>query len=876
MSDQTGVRRPRTAHPTKLPGIPKPPADVSPSVRQYLNSVSEALEVRLGRKGDPRDAAVTFRDLIESGIAVEVYYGGGNVNGPGLGPPGGDGPGVPGVDTPVGPTGFRGSAAMYNISLWWNSPRYEYGGHSYTEVWRAAPLRNEDGSPVLEDDGTEKLPLVEDAIMIGTSVGTTYVDPVGPLARFFYWIRHVNIEGEAGPWAAPPYPAGLELATEADVELLLELLDGLIGTDQLAQDLQDQIALISELEGFTGYYENWEVDGDLVTRINAISSSSEGNQIIIEELSQVVDGLSGQYTVKIQTNTASGGSYVAGFGLASTPVNGVPTSRFIVAADQFAVIEPATYNINDNQALDEDRLEPYTPFQILTRPTEYDGIEIPRGVYIKDAYIGQGRILKLIAGSVVADFIESTVAMEAPFIFGGSINVGEIVKPRDPVTGEELGPRYWEVTGNKRVSNFSVDSSGIMHATGASLYGITIYAQDGTILLDSGGLGIATGGNIIPNGELNHPLSIFEPPARNEDPFIDSQGVALKGWVRGNNWSDESFFAAGENQCFQLQETSEIKTGFLPVMSPIGSQVRPLYLTIDTLSNDPEDNYWYAQILYYAADKEELLGGSYRVFWNDKDRWAGTSDAPSTASARGQHSCVFVGFANARTVYVRLKIVTSLPRDKYVNFYDVYLGNTPIEVQPQYASTYIRDLSVNTLMIGNNAVTVPIGASDANVDAWVQYSGVTDGSGGVDDIGPIWLQNSIAANTGNIGGATPIPLSWTESRTQPAAVLVWGCVNVLGKSGSDYRTVRIRLIMSTRPDFSTSTTVELQRMGGSQRTDNSSTYSVNYTIDTKAFGLEPNQNYYFGIQLHANDQGGPGPTPYKIGKSGISVVGAKK
>ena len=58
--------------PTQIPGIPKVPANVSPEVRRYLDALGEALEIRLGRRGDPRDRAITLRELIESGLATEA------------------------------------------------------------------------------------------------------------------------------------------------------------------------------------------------------------------------------------------------------------------------------------------------------------------------------------------------------------------------------------------------------------------------------------------------------------------------------------------------------------------------------------------------------------------------------------------------------------------------------------------------------------------------------------------------------------------------------------------------------------------------------------------------------------------------------------
>lgn len=48
-----------------------------------------------------------------------------------------------------------------------------------------------------------------------------------------------------------------------------------------------------------------------------------------------IDGLSAQYTLKVDNN-----GYVSGFGLASTPVNGVPVSTFAILSDNFVLINP--------------------------------------------------------------------------------------------------------------------------------------------------------------------------------------------------------------------------------------------------------------------------------------------------------------------------------------------------------------------------------------------------------------------------------------------------------------------------------------------------------------------------------------------------------
>jgi len=69
--------------------------------------------------------------------------------------------------------------------------------------------------------------------------------------------------------------------------------------------------------------------------------------------------------------------------------------------------------------------------------------------------------------------------------------------------------------------------------------------------------------------------------------------------------------------------------------------------------------------------------------------------------------------------------------------------------------------------------------------------------------------------------------------------------------------------------------IQVQQVGGSQRTDFSATYSLNATIDVSSANLQPNTNYYFGLQVHANDQVNS-TAPYKIGANGLTVLAAKK
>lgn len=91
-----------------------------------------------------------------------------------------------------------------------------------------------------------------------------------------------------------------------------------------------------------------------------------------------------QYTVKIDLN-----GYVSGYGLASTVRDGTPTSEFIVNADAFAVGRPGS---------DEEY-----PFIVRSSPTTINGVDVPAGVYIADAFIANGTITNAKIGNAAID-----------------------------------------------------------------------------------------------------------------------------------------------------------------------------------------------------------------------------------------------------------------------------------------------------------------------------------------------------------------------------------------------------------------------------------------------------------------------------------------
>ena len=67
-------------------------------------------------------------------------------------------------------------------------------------------------------------------------------------------------------------------------------------------------------------------------RITTAQSTADGNTATVQTHAKSINGLEAQYTVKVDVN-----GKVAGYGLATTPKNGTPESKFIVNADRFGI-----------------------------------------------------------------------------------------------------------------------------------------------------------------------------------------------------------------------------------------------------------------------------------------------------------------------------------------------------------------------------------------------------------------------------------------------------------------------------------------------------------------------------------------------------------
>jgi len=221
----------RSSTPTKLPGIPKPPVDISVGLRRYLENLSEAVEIRLGRRGDQRDRAVTLRELINSGLAVDLY---GRPFDPNLS--GSDFTNaIPDIDVeidttvPPAPTSFSVEGGYSLMVLAFDYP--SYSNHALTEVWR------------------HDADVIGDAQLIGITSGPVYIDPCGEDVSFYYWVRHVSDAGIIGPYNSVDGTLG---ETATNVETLLTELEGNIPAVAFADGIEP-IGVVDALPNPVGY-----------------------------------------------------------------------------------------------------------------------------------------------------------------------------------------------------------------------------------------------------------------------------------------------------------------------------------------------------------------------------------------------------------------------------------------------------------------------------------------------------------------------------------------------------------------------------------------------------------------------------------------------
>ena len=717
------------------------PRSYAASERTFATCIKQNVDVLTGQTGDKLDRAITFRDLLDTGV-LRLKDGAsftgdiGNTERPDF---------EFDVDIPPAPGSLSASGAFRIITLSWSMQRYK--GHDYFELFR---------------NTTNNIATAEIHAQIG-GYNIFYADNVGNSGTssqsYWYWVRAVNKNGIRGPFNSS---AGTEGTVQPDVGVIIDLIEDSITESELAQNLKDTIAAVDPTEAIvTNVKDMYTVKlqttsgkpltisglpttgtlsasvpvppsgsttttttsskivcthssasgsaavkvGDIVSISGAASLGGAITASILNARHVVIERTDTTFTFRAHDNekaveanssdTGNGGGsialqfflpHVSGFGLSNTTnLSGDVTSAFIVRADTFAVINP------NDAAVMGGRISPETdmsqmPFAILSGGTDTaTGVNVTPGVYMKEAFMDRASIMTLMAGYIQADVIKSGAISSGSTVLTPTINVGAITNPT-------AHPWQWTHSGTNRVTDFSV-KNGIMHANYGVLKGMTIQAFDGTELFRSGGPRLGTGGSLINNGDF------IGETVYNE--AAEATAIVLgAGWIKSGTGSGVSF----ADGTVTINASSYIDSEFFPI-TPGEDLYAEVTGTGLTTSNVSVTVVGYSS----ASPPAYLSGGSASASGSSWD-----IDSSTTASAK-------ITVSSTSTVRLgRLRL--SVPAGQSaVTFNSVFIGRSPRHIAANYASTYIRNAAVDTLQLAGNAVTVQ--------DVAVQSSNITLGVG---------------------------------------------------------------------------------------------------------------------------------------------------
>ena len=222
---------------------------------------------------------------------------------------------------------------------------------------------------------------------------------------------------------------------------------------------------LQEISGTVQVVQNTlaKATGDIKSlgeRITTAQSTADGNKATVQAHAKSINGLEAQYTVKVDVN-----GKVAGYGLATTPKNGTPESKFIVNADRFGIGAPGK----------EDAF----PFTVDTQQNRV-------GVNGELVVNGKAIIDRLNVGDIDGNKIRVN-SIGASRIVAGSINSREIRAAG--INADRLNVNYLSAIssdlgdirgGNLNIGNgnFTVTPEGILTANNAVIRG-RIEAESG-------------------------------------------------------------------------------------------------------------------------------------------------------------------------------------------------------------------------------------------------------------------------------------------------------------------------------------------------------------------------------------------------------------
>lgn len=285
---------------------------------------------------------------------------------------------------------------------------------------------------------------------------------------YFSLRQFVNNTGTAGPvngGRSPYKPSGVSRAQH----------NAAYGTDQWGEysfvwsssDWQSGVKFVLPefLDNYSGAAGHWDIQDFTFTEVTATENLSAAVQTETTARAAETGQLFARYTVKVDVN-----GYVAGFGLASTANGATPTSSFAIRADAFYIANPTGPGV-----------APAMPFIVRTTPVTINGVEVPVGVYMSDAFIQNGTITNAKIANLAVD--DAKIAnLSVSKLDAGSLKVGSYISSSNYVSGSQ-GFAVW-ATGAAEFNNVTV--RGAVYATAGYLQGVEVRNSSGAVLLSSG------------------------------------------------------------------------------------------------------------------------------------------------------------------------------------------------------------------------------------------------------------------------------------------------------------------------------------------------------------------------------------------------------
>lgn len=503
-----------------LKDLPQIPDNTDPALKKALNRLREAVQVLRANRGDPLDAAITWRTAIANGLAKIVgggFTGGGTIgSGGGVIVGGGGGAYVPDLTPPPTVSGLSATAAISHVIVEFDAPLYTQGHGNERTVIYAVQRDPASSAPA---------PVFGDAAEVDSATGASPIlaIPSNPDTKWFIWAKYVTVDGVES--AAPAGGTnGVQVTTGQDVSTLLTALNNQITQSQLFAALGARINLIDDLAAVPGSVNarvateaSARASGDsaLSTSIATVAASTATNAAAIatestarasgdsalatsiSSVSAVASGAAADIVTEasarasadsslsssISTLSSTVGTNTAAISAEATTrasvdgsllaqytwkldVNGYVSGFGLASTSSGAAPTSAAIFRTDSFTIASPTgpgITPITPFIVVTTTTTINGVSVPVGVYMDAAYIANGTITNAKIGNAEID--DAKIAnLSAAKLTAGSIAVGEYIQS----TGFVAGSAGWRITGN-----------GVAEFAAASIRGQLVASQIG-------------------------------------------------------------------------------------------------------------------------------------------------------------------------------------------------------------------------------------------------------------------------------------------------------------------------------------------------------------------------------------------------------------